>query len=150
MKQSMMDRVEDKIDLEAFEEKYRDAKAYHKRAEQFLEEGQYYSVVFNVAAVALEFYLVALCELYGVEPGNHNYISLMNAVEEIVDVPKELNEEITSLDLIFGICSIENYDHGGPELSDSDRILAICDRVRKLFDPARISSVRAYLPEDNT
>ncbi len=145
----MTDGRKDEIDLEAFEEKYRDAKAYHKRAVQFLEEKQYYSVVFNVAAVALEFYLVALCELYGTEPGNHNYTCLMNAVEEIVAVPEELNEEIRSLDLIFGICSIENYYHGEPELSDLDRILAICDGVRKLFDPVRISSVRAFLAKDN-
>ncbi len=121
-------------DSEDFEEKYRDAKAYHKRAKQFLEEGQCHSVVFNVAAVALEFYLVALCELHGVEPGNHNYTCLMGTLEEIIEVPEELNREIRSLDLIFGICSIENYHHGEPGPLDAGRVLSLCEGVGRLFD----------------
>lgn len=137
----MMDTKE--IDLAAFEENYRNAIMYHHRAEQFLAEGQCSSVVFNVASVALENYLIALCDLYGIEPGNHNYVCLMDAVETIIDVPPALNEEIRSLDLIFGICSLENYHHGTPEPSDSDRALALCGEVRNLFDPIRLAAVRA-------
>jgi len=132
----------DKIDIEAFEADYRGAKMYHYRAEQFVEEGQSSSVVFNVASVALENYLIALCDLYGVEPGNHNYTCLMDAVETIIDISEELNKEIRSLDLIFGICSLENYYHGIPEESDSDRVLAMCNEVRQLFDQTRIDAVR--------
>jgi hypothetical protein len=136
----------DEIDLERiedFEEDYRSAQAYHNRAEQFLDEGQCSSVVFNVASVALERYLVALCELYDTEPMNHNYVCLMNAVEEIVDVSPALNAEIRSLDLIFGICSLENYHHRIPEPTDSHRVLSMCREVRQLFDPVKIASVRA-------
>jgi HEPN domain-containing protein len=144
----MKDNKEYEMDLELFELKYSDAKAYHKRAMQFLKEGQCYSVVFNVAAVAVENYLIALCELYGVKPLNHNYTCLMDTVEEIVVVPEELNNEVRSLDLLFGICSIENYYHGEPTISDSDRVLKICDGIRKLFDSEKISSVRAFSKDD--
>lgn len=137
----MIDRNE--IDLEGFEEDYRDAKMYHYRAEQFLEDGQCFSVVFNVASVALERYLVALCGLYGVEPENHNYTCLMDAVETIMEVPAALNKEIRSLDLIFGICSLENYYHGTPESADSERVLSLCNEVHALFDLTRIASMRA-------
>ncbi|CQR55110.1 hypothetical protein [Paenibacillus riograndensis] len=130
-------------DLEAFEENYRDALAYHRRAEQFLRQKQRLSLVFNVGSVALERYLVALCHLYGLVPLNHNYICLMNAVETAVEVPKELNKEIRSLDFIFGICSLEDYFHGTPEPEDSARVLNMCGKVRELFDPARIALVRA-------
>lgn len=139
----MHDIRTDEIDLEAFEEDYRDAKAYHNRAEEFLRDGQRFSVVFNVASVALERYLLALCDLYGIEPGNHNYTCLMDAVEQIIDVPLALNKEIRSLDLIFGICSLENYYHGTPEPEDMTRVLSICHRIHALFDQERISSVRA-------
>ncbi len=134
-----------KIDVEtfaAFEADYRDARVYRRRAEQFREEGQHFSVVFNVAAVALERYLVALCELHGTDPGNHNYTCLMDTIEEIVAIPPELNREIRSLDSIFGICSLENYNHGIPEPSDTERVLAMCGAVGKLFDPAWIAEVR--------
>ncbi len=133
------------IDLdvaEAFEEDYRSAQAYDNRAEQFLNEGQSFSVVFNVASVALERYLVALCKLYGVEPRNHNYVCLMEDIEEIVDVPPELNKEIRSLDLIFGICSLENYHHGVPEPTDSQRVIAMCKEIKKLFNPTKMAAMR--------
>jgi hypothetical protein len=138
-----IERMVNEVDLGTFEKKYRDAKGFHHRAKQFLEEGQCYSVIFNVAAVAIENYLVALCELYGVMPGNHNYTYLMDEIETIIDVPVLLNKEIRSLDFIFGICSIENYHHGDPEISDSDRVLSMCNEINKLFDPDKISCVRA-------
>lgn len=131
--------------LEAFEEDYRSARMYHFRANQFMGEGQHPSVVFNVAAVALENYLIALCHLFGVEPSNHNYTCLMDAVEEVTVIPGQLNEEIRSLDSIFGICSIENYYHGEPEPADTDRVLKMCDDVRKLFDPSKMAAVKAAL-----
>jgi len=134
-------------DVEAFEENYRDASGYHRRAEQFLRENQRLSLVFNVGSVALERYLVALCHLYGVMPLNHNYICLMNAVETVVDFPGELNKEIRSLDFIFGICSLEDYFHGTPKPSDSTRVLSMCQKVRELFDQTRISWLRANFVE---
>ncbi len=140
--------MESEVDLEAFEENYRGAKSYHRRALQFLDEGQCHSVVFNVAAVALECYLIALCELYGEEPLNHNYTCLMNTIEGIMDFPPELNEQIRSLDSIFGICSLENYYHGEPEPYDSDRVLSMCGEVEALFDQARISALRAAFKSD--
>lgn len=130
-------------DVEAFEENYRDALAYHRRAEQFLRQGQRHSLVFNVGSVALERYLVAMCHLYGEMPLNHNFICLMNAVENVVEFTPELNKEIRSLDFIFGICSLDDYFHGTPEPADSDRVLAMCQAVQRLFDQEKIAAVRA-------
>ncbi|MNI29959.1 hypothetical protein D3C73_837880 [compost metagenome] len=129
-------------DAEAFEENYRDAFGYHRRAEQFVREGKRHSLVFNVGAVALERYLVAMCHLYGAMPLNHNYICLMNAVETVVAFPAELNREIRSLDFIFGICSLENYFHGTPEPADAERVLLMCQAVRELFDQDQIAALR--------
>lgn len=127
-------------DLEAFGEYYQAALGYHHRAEQFARQEQRFSLVFNVASVALENYLVALCHLYGVMPLNHNFICLMNAVEAVIDFPPELNKEIRSLDFIFGICSLDDYFHGTPEPEDAVRTLAMCNEVRKLFDEPGVSS----------
>jgi HEPN domain-containing protein len=131
------------INFEIFTVNYRSAQMYHYRAEQFLAEGQYHSVVFNVASVALENYLIALCDLYGVEPVNHNYTCLMNTVEEFMDFPELLSREIRALDSIFGICYLESYHHGTPKPSDSARILALCGEIRALFDPARLAEAKA-------
>ena len=129
------------IDEEAFAIDYHDAMAYHKRALQFKSQKVKSSVVFNVAAVALERYLVALCDLYGEEPRNHNYITLMKTVETLVDVPQELNRKIKAMDWIFGICSIDEYRHPNPDEADMENALYLCDEVRNLFDQDRIAQI---------
>ena len=130
------------IDFEAFEEMYADAKGYHQRAKLFVNEGQRPSLIFNLSSVALECYLIALCELYGTSPRNHTYISMMNTVEKVMPFPRELSKSIRSLDIIFGICPIDNYHHGKPGPSDADRVLSMCDQVRELFDQSLIASVK--------
>ena len=139
----MAEPVLHETDLEAFEKNYRDAIGYHHRAEQFVREGHRPSLIFNIASVALERYLVALCELYGTMPMNHNYTCLMDAAENIIDFTPELKSGIRSLDDIFCICSLENYFHGTPVASDSVHVLSMCDEVTKLFDQAKISKIRA-------
>ena len=129
------------IDVEAFETDYNDALAYYERAEQFLNGGFRSSLVFNIAAVALERYLVALCDLHGLMPRNHNYICMMLELEQVMEFPKKLVKEIKSLDLIFGICSIDDYRHPNPDPADMDRILVMCKDVQKVFTRPEIVSL---------
>jgi hypothetical protein len=100
------------IDEESFALNYADATGYYHRALQFQANEQRPSLVFNIAAVALERYLVALCDLYGEDPRNHNYITLMRAVETFMHIPKDLNKRIKAMDWIFGICSIDEHERG--------------------------------------
>jgi hypothetical protein len=138
-----MKEIETTIDLEAFEANFRDAQGYYQRALQFQEEEQRSSLIFNVAAVALERYLIALCDLYGKEARNHNYISLVNVVQTLVAIPSDLVKKIKKLDWIFGICSIDDYRHPDPDVFDMENVLYLCDEVQKLFDASRISALRS-------
>jgi len=128
-----------------FEDDYKDAQAYYRRAIQFQNSEQAFSLVFNIASVALERYLVALCELYGEEPMNHNFITLMITVDKLIEVPRKLSKEIKSLDQIFGICFLDNYFHGTPIEADAERALRMCKEVEKLFDRERMELVRKAL-----
>lgn len=104
-----------------------DADGYHARACQFAHEGQPASLVFNVASIAIECYLIALCAYHDAMPFNHNYGSLMNCAEEVdSSFPASLNKRIRSLDSIFGICSLDHYHHGTPLAADAEQALAIC------------------------
>ncbi|EHJ00769.1 hypothetical protein CDLVIII_4246 [Clostridium sp. DL-VIII] len=124
----------DEIDFETFQKNYKDADAYYKRAEQFLQEGQYPSVVFNVASIALERYLIAFGNRYGIEARNHNYGSLMDSVELVTDFPEELNKEIRNFDVLYNICSVDNPFSRIPDLFDVDQILSICDKIKYMID----------------
>ena len=133
------------IDEESFTLNYADAEGYYHRALQFQANEQRPSLVFNIASVALERYLVALCDLYGEDPRNHNYITLMRTVETLVDVPKDLNKRIKAMDWIFGICSIDDYRHPNPDESDMENALVLCVEVQKLFDKHRMAAVRELI-----
>jgi HEPN domain-containing protein len=143
-----LELMEKRSRFDDFEKEYRDSKAYLHRAQLFLKEGQDHSVVFNVASLALERYLVALCYLHDMEPYNHNYTCLMDTVEMFMEVPEELNKEIRSLDEIFDICTLDDYFHGDPEVSDMERVLSMCERVEELFDQEKIRSFKDSLIED--
>ena len=131
------------IDVEAFERSYLEATGYHFRANQFREEGQRHSLIFNVASVALERYLVAFCELNGDPPANHDFDHLAGIAEQYVEFTQELSIGIRYLDKIFGICSIEHYHHGTPRPFDSEQALSMCNEVRQLFDQSKIQSIRS-------
>jgi hypothetical protein len=140
--------MEKKSRYDEFEKEYMDSKAYLRRAKLFRDRGMAHGDVFNVASLALERYLVALCYLHDVEPFNHNYNCLMDSVEKLVNVPLELNTEIRSLDEIFDICSLDDYYHGEPEVSDMERIIAMCDGVEGLFGKDKIEEVREKAKEN--
>jgi hypothetical protein len=137
-----MIEIESKMmDEESFALNFADAENYYRRALQFQTIEQRPSLVFNIAAVALERYLVALCDLYGEDPRNHNYITLMRTIETLVEVPKDLNKRIKAMDWIFGICSIDDYRHPNPDEKDMENALVLCVEVQKLFDQNRIAAV---------
>ena len=139
---SMIEFESKMIDEESFALNYADAEGYYHRALQFQVIEQRPSLVFNIAAVALERYLVALCDLYGEDPRNHNYITLMKTVETVVEVPKELNRRIKAMDWIFGICSIDEYRHPNPDEKDMENALVLCVEVQKMFDQNRVAALK--------
>ncbi|SEJ92084.1 HEPN domain-containing protein [Propionispira arboris] len=141
----MINSIQNEADIDSFVEAYHTAQGFHHRAENFLQEGQANSVVFNVAAIALENYLIALSNLHGVEPRNHNYICLMDSIETFMIIPPLLSAEIRSLDVIFGICSLENYQHGTPEEEDGKRVIRLCQKVQGLFDQHKISALKSKI-----
>jgi len=141
----MINSIQNEAAIDSFVEAYHTAQGFHHRAENFLQEDQANSVVFNVAAIALENYLIALSNLHGVEPRNHNYICLMDSIETFMIIPPLLSAEIRSLDVIFGICSLENYQHGTPEEEDGKRVIRLCQKVQDLFDQHKISALKSKI-----
>ncbi|WP_041793878.1 hypothetical protein [Pararhodospirillum photometricum] len=109
------------------------ARGYQARAEQFITQGQRPSLVFNVGSVALEHTLVALCAFHGRMPLNHTYTDLLETVEEVMDLPAALAEEIRALDGAFGLCSLDEACTTTPGPEDAVRVLRLCRDVRALI-----------------
>ena len=126
-------------DADRFARCLRDAHGYHARTVQFVEEHRPASLVFNVGAIAIESYLIALCSWFKVMPTIHNFSGLLEEAEDMVAFNPELSKAITDLDDIFGICSVENYYHGVPQQDDADKVVFICDELQKML--SAVSSV---------
>lgn len=120
-------------DSQRFTRCYEHAGGYHHRAKLLLNQTRSPSLVFNVAAIAVECYLIALCALFGDMPMNHNYRSLVRSIEEHLQLEDALRESILSLDAVFGICSIDDYHHGVPDEQDKVRILELCNSLDALI-----------------
>lgn len=110
------------------------ARGYHRRARLFAEQELSPGLVFNVASIAVESYLIALCAWYGSMPFNHNYASLMDTAEEVMQFDPALSRDIRALDRIFGICSLDDYHHGTPTLADSVGIVALCRDLLEILN----------------
>ncbi|MCF6691295.1 hypothetical protein [Raoultella terrigena] len=120
-------------DDQRFTRCYEHASGYHHRARLLVNQTRSPSLVFNVAAIAVECYLIALCALHGDMPLNHNYRSLLRSIEEHIVVDDALRQSILSLDTVFGICSVDDYHHGAPDENDKVRILALCEELNALI-----------------
>ncbi len=120
----------------------RDARGYHRRAVLFAGQGQTPGLIFNVASIAVECYLVALCAWYGSMPFNHNFTSLMDTAEEVISFPPELSVKIRALDEIFGICSLDDYHHGTPTGTDAAGIIDLCRALSVKLDALAVNITR--------
>lgn len=120
-------------DAKRFARTARDARGYHFRALQFAAERKRASLIFNVASIAIENYLIALCAYHNVMPSNHNYSNLLADARSVMPFEPELAASIEALDEIFGICSLEHYHHGEPSGDDSSRSLATCDGLLRML-----------------
>jgi len=129
-------------DRELFIRGYRNAQGYHRRTQQFSDDGQPASLIFNTASVALESYLTALCALHGAMPEHHNYTCLMDAAETVVTFPPDLIRQIRALDQMFDICSLDEFNLAKPGAEDAERVLKMCDHVATLFDPERVAAAQ--------
>lgn len=142
----MMDPTINETYLALFQTDYQSALGYHRRAEKFSQTKRPANLVFNIASMALERYLVALCDLHCVTPENHDYACLMSAVETVMDFPAALNQDIRALDDVFGLCSLEVNPHGDPKAADASRILVLCGKVREILANAIQAGIEIKTP----
>ncbi|WP_264645801.1 hypothetical protein [Candidatus Symbiopectobacterium sp. NZEC127] len=129
----MMSELLFESDEQRFIRCYEHARGYHRRALLLAPQSSSVSLVFNVASLAVECYLIALCALHNIMPMNHNYRSLLTSASEKVTFTSALREDIAALDALFGICSIDDYYHGMPDEQDKARMLSVCEALDALI-----------------
>lgn len=79
------------------------------------------SIVYNLLSMSLEGYIMAILDYHKMLPDNHTYTDLLDALEGVLPLDKNLKSRILQLENIQSICSVEKYHRTDPttdELSD--------------------------------
>lgn len=122
-----------RLRAEAFLRSSTDARAYHASACSLHDAGAAASVVFNVASLAAERYLVALCDHHGTPPPGCTLTELVDEVDRLVRLDTELVAQLRAADAFYDICSLETR-LGVPQAAEATGMLSACRRLAGLVE----------------
>lgn len=120
---------------ESFEKNRREAHGYLETAHGLHRRNSPASVVYNVATIAAEHFLVAICDHYGAPPPGCSLSELVDEVEALVSLDPKLLAELRAADAAYDICSLDTR-LGNPEAGDALGMLTMADRLAELVEAA--------------
>lgn len=71
-------------------------------------------ILYNLLSMSLEGYVMAILDFHQRLPFNHTFRDLMDGLERVVDLDKDLKARILQYENIQSICSIEKYHRRAP------------------------------------
>lgn len=103
---------------------FKAAKGGLKREDVFTPE-----ILYNILGMAIEKYCLALLFHKGAMPDNHTFLDLVEAMNKVVSLPEDLEEELRALEGYQEICSLSTYVRSPP---DREAVLGMVETTRKL------------------
>lgn len=67
------------------------------------------SIQYNVAALALECYVMAILDYHHTMPDNHTFTDFVEALEKVIQLDPELRQQILHHEQVQKICSFTDY-----------------------------------------
>ncbi len=86
-------------------------------------------ILYNILGMAIEKYCMSLLYYMGSMPANHTFLDLVAAMNIVVSLPEDLEEELKELQGYQEICSLSAYARKAP---DRTAILEMIGTTRKL------------------
>ena len=75
-------------------------------------------IQYNLLALSLEGYIMAILGFHNSLPFNHTFTDLLDGLETLIPVDKDLKARILKYENIQSICSIEKYARQQPSRAD--------------------------------
>ena len=102
--------------------------AFNKGRQSFTPE-----ILYNIAAMAIEKFVMAALMKHGALPYNHTMADLVEAMEETFpDSTAELREGLLDMDRYQQICDFDTYHIEAPKVDDIPAMLELAEGVRSL------------------
>ncbi len=93
-------------------------------------------ILYNILGMAIEQYSMAFLHHNESMPDNHTFLDLVEAMSRVASFPKELGEELRTLQGYQEICCLDSYQRNAP---DRAIILGMIETARKLESFVRSS-----------
>jgi len=109
--------------------------AYEKRRKVYTA-----GILYNLAAMAIEKFVMAALMRYGTMPYNHTMADLVEAMEETF--PGDLNDirsGLLQMDKYQEICDLEGFSIAPPAMDEIPAMLALAEKVQSLVSEKIIS-----------
>lgn len=106
--------------IDGWEKYLTEGKQFYKVAENGARQPKKFTpvILYNVMAMSIEKYMMALCMYNGIMPENHTLSDLVRSVKEFLTLPGEMEKKLLHLDSIQQICSVEQNNTG--KITDED------------------------------
>lgn len=130
--------------MENWQKYYDEANSYSKGAAGAFKKAKLGSlVVYNLASLAIENYLTALCVSKNTLPEHSSISSMIRQLEKYMEVPAGFTDEARFLNKFMNFCSLEVLETIEPSQEDLARMLgfvadikAFCDKEFTIEQPS--------------
>lgn len=87
---------------------------------------------YNLLAMSLEGYIMAILDYYGTLPDNHTFIDLITGLELVMPVDKNLKGRILKYEGLQTICAVDKYSRIAPSEEDIDDLREAVREIGRL------------------
>ncbi len=114
----------------SWQEQYKGAEAYLRRVQKnsttFTPD-----LIYNLCAMAIEQYFMAVCVFKNVLPENHRFSDLVYSVSSFTSLPDTIIENLKKMETMQEICSLEGYSRRVSNPEDVPFYIATTEEIRE-------------------
>ena len=96
---------------------------------------------YNLLAMSLEGYVMAILDFHGTLPDNHTFIDLITALELVMPLDRTLKGRILKYEGLQSICAVDKYSRMDPSEEDIDDLR---DAIKEI---GRMAHEKCPLPD---
>jgi hypothetical protein len=113
----------------SWKEQFKSAEAYLKRVRKNSTTFNP-DLLYNLCAMAIEQYFMALCVFKDILPENHRFSDLVYSVSSFTTLPESIIENLKKMDAMQEICSLEGYNRKVSSAEDVPFYIATTESIR--------------------
>lgn len=114
----------------SWKEQYKGAEAYMRRVQKNSSTFNP-DLIYNLCAMAIEQYFMALCVFKDILPENHRFSDLVYSVSSFTTIPGSIIENLKKMETMQEICSLEGYNRRVNSPDDVPFYISTTEEIRE-------------------